>query len=86
MEKRVRKPAHFRAAVGQKINVKTLGPVEGKRHFTGFLFSVDEKSLTLELEKGERLAIPLEAVAMARTVFEFGGQEKPRSKRRKKRD
>jgi len=85
LEKRLRKPEHFRAAVGQKINVKTFGPVQGLRNFTGFLFSADDEELTVETGEGVRVNIPLEAVAGARTVFEFGGQEKPRSKQRKKR-
>ena len=82
LEKRLRKPEHFQAAVGQKINVKTFGPVEGQRNFTGFLFSVDETALTLEMEQGRRVSIPLDAVAIARTVFEFGAGKKPRKKRR----
>ncbi|MHB1361454.1 MAG: ribosome maturation factor RimP [Thermoleophilia bacterium] len=91
LEKRLRKPEHFRAAVGQKINVKTFGPVEGERNFTGFLFSEDGRELVLEMDQGRRVAIPAESVAMARTVFEFGGQEKPRKekprkKKRRKRD
>jgi ribosome maturation factor RimP len=86
LEKRLRKPEHYRAAVGQKINIKTFGPVEGQRNFTGFLFSAGDEALTLELESGKRVTIPLDAVAGARTVFEFGGQEKPSGKRRQKRD
>ena len=90
LEKRLRKPGHFRAAIGKKINVKTFGPVEGQRNFTGFLFSVDDRELALDMEGGRRMTIPLDAVAMARTVFEFsaggkpsGARKKPRKKRRR---
>ncbi|MHB8858669.1 MAG: ribosome maturation factor RimP [Thermoleophilia bacterium] len=91
LEKRLRKPEHFRAAAGQKINVKTFGPVEGERNFTGFLISIDERELILEMDQGKRMNIPVEAVAVARTVFEFGGQKKPQrkkpqKKKRRKRD
>ncbi|MDO8737253.1 MAG: ribosome maturation factor RimP [Thermoleophilia bacterium] len=86
LEKRLRKPGHFRNAVGQKINVKTFGPVEGRRNFTGFLFSADGEKLELELDDGSHLLLPLEEVAMARTVFEFDQQQKPRKQRRKKSD
>lgn len=86
LEKRLRKPEHFRDAVGQKINVKTFGPVEGRRSFTGFLFSMDGEQLELELEDGGRVTLPFKKVAMARTVFEFDQQETPRKKRQKKRD
>jgi ribosome maturation factor RimP len=84
LEKRLRKPEHFRAAAGQKIKVKTFGPVEGKRNFTGFLFSVEGDAVTLDEESGERVTVPLDEIAMARTVFEFGGQDKPRKGGRKK--
>ncbi len=84
LEKRLREPEHFRAAVGNKIHVKTFGPVEGTRNFTGFLFSVDEQALILDTDEGRRVTIPLESVAKARTVFEFSDREKPRGKRRKK--
>lgn len=86
LEKRLRKPEHFRDAVGQKINVKTFGPVEGRRSFTGFLFSVDGEKLELELDDNVRVTLSFEEVAIARTVFEFDQLEKSRKKQRKKRD
>lgn len=86
LEKRLRKPEHFRNAVGQKINVKTFGPVEGRRNFTGFLFSADGEKLELDLDEGARISLPLKDVAKARTVFEFEQLEKPRKKRHKKSD
>ncbi len=86
LEKRLRKPVQFRAVVGQKINLRTFGPVEGKRNFIGFLFSANEETLTLEVEAGRRVTIPFDSVATARTVFDFGSQEKPPGRRRKKHD
>lgn len=84
LERRLRKPDHFRNAIGQKINVKTFGPVEGQRNFTGFLLSADGQALTLDMEENRRMTIPLHAVAKARTVLEFGDKPKPGKKRRKK--
>lgn len=78
LERRLRKPEHFRAAVGKKINVRTFGPVEGQRNFTGFLISADGVQLRLGLDDREAV-IPLAEVARARTVFEF---DKPGSTKR----
>lgn len=69
LERRLRKREHFQAAIGKKINVRTYGPVEGQRNFTGFLVSADSESLSLELEARE-VSIPLNEVARAKTVFE----------------
>ncbi len=74
VEKRLRKPEHFRDVAGEKINVKTYGPVEGQRNFTGFLVSVSNDELVLKLDDRE-VTIPLDDVARARTVFDFGKAE-----------
>lgn len=70
LERRLRTPEHFQAAVGKKINVRTYGPVEGQRNFTGFLLSVEGKALILELEQ-RQVSIPMDEVAKAQTIFEF---------------
>jgi len=85
LERRLRKPEHFLAAVGEKINLKTFGPVEGKRNFTGFLFSAGEGALVLELDQKRRVTIPLDSVASARTVFEFGGARERKQKKHRQR-
>ncbi len=73
LERRLRKPEHFQAAAGKKINVRTFSPVQGQRNFTGFLVSSDRQSLTLE-DEGRVVTIPLKEVSRARTVFEFEKQ------------
>ncbi len=72
IERRLRTPEHFRAAVGKKIRLKTYGPVEGRRNFTGFLRSVTPERLQLETDAGE-VSIGFEDIAGARTVFDFDG-------------
>ena len=83
LERRLRKPEHFAGAVGKNIIIKTFRPVDGQRNFTGFLLSADGQSLRLKLEDRE-LALPLEEVASARLVFDFGEKEKPRRERKKR--
>jgi ribosome maturation factor RimP len=71
IERRLRRPEHFRAAVGQKINLHTYGPVKGQRNFTGFLLSAEGGELRLDVDGGE-VVIRLDDIAHAQTVFEFG--------------
>ncbi len=80
LERRLRTPGHFRAAAGKKINVRTFGPVQGLRNFTGFLVSADDRSLVLDQE-GRQVRIPFSQVSRARTVFEFEKKSPRRSRR-----
>ncbi len=85
LERRLRKPEHFQAAAGKKINVKTFGPVQGQRNFTGFLVSSDSQFLKMSLDgSGHEVSIPLSEISRARTVFEFGKQVPSGSGKRKK--
>lgn len=83
LERRLRKPEHFAVAVGKKIYLKTFGPVEGQRNFTGFLISGDGDALLLKLEE-RQVSIPMDEVASARLVVDFGQTEKPRRGRQQK--
>lgn len=59
---------HFEGAVDSLIEVKTYGPIEGSREFTGVLQSYDPDEKKIELEwEGEPLNIPLSQVAKAST-------------------
>lgn len=59
---------HFEGAVDSLIEVKTYGPIEGTREFTGVLQSYDSDEKKIELEwEGEPLNIPLSQVAKAST-------------------
>lgn len=84
LERRLRKPKHFRDVVGEKISVRTYGPVEGRRNFTGFLIDITATEVVLELEGG-RVTIPFEQIARAHKIFEFPGEElEPQGKKKKK--
>ena len=41
---------HFEAFIGEKIKVKMIRPVEGKREFSGVLESYDDGNITIRLE------------------------------------
>lgn len=43
---------HFNAFIGEKIKVKMIRPVEGKREFSGILESYEDGNITIRLEDG----------------------------------
>jgi ribosome maturation factor RimP len=67
LERGLRRPDHFLAAVGSKVKVKTTPATDGERRFDGVLESADDAGVTIA---GRRLAY--DEIAQARTVFEWG--------------
>jgi ribosome maturation factor RimP len=79
LERPLRRPDHFQAAVGSKVKVKTNPTVEGDRRVDGTLVAADDGGFTVETDAGAR-TLGYDDVERARTVFEWGGQPKPNSK------
>jgi ribosome maturation factor RimP len=79
LERPLRTPQHFRAAVGSAVKVKTTGRVEGERRVEGTLDDADDDGFVVA---GRR--ITYDQVERARTVFEWGGQPKPGGATKKK--
>lgn len=48
INRRLRRPDHFRRYLGKKVRVRTATPVEGRRDFVGILQSVDADGIVLE--------------------------------------
>jgi ribosome maturation factor RimP len=71
LERALREPRHFRRSVGQRVRVKTAGPVDGRRVHEGALVSADAEAIVVASDGGE-LRVPYADVASARTVFEWG--------------
>ena len=67
LERPLRRPEHFRRAVGSTISVKTPG-----RRVRGVVVGADDDSFTLALDDGTQERISYTDVAQARTVFEWG--------------
>lgn len=53
-------------AVGSKVKIKTLWPIEGRRNFSGFLESVEEKNIRIKIQGSELFTVPLHAVKNAK--------------------
>jgi ribosome maturation factor RimP len=65
----LKKPADFNKYRLQKVKVKTVGPIGGRRNFKGILLGFIEDKVQLEVEK-KIYEIPLQNIAKANLVFE----------------
>jgi ribosome maturation factor RimP len=84
LERPLRRPEHYRRAVGDTISVKTR-TAEGTRRRRGRLAAADDDGFTLETDR-ETERITYDDVTQARTVFEWGPAPRPggTTKRKKK--
>jgi ribosome maturation factor RimP len=74
LERRLRTPAHFARAVGEKVTVRTDAGTADVKRVTGMLQSADESGCVLtgpEVPDGE-LRVRYDQIERARTVFEWG--------------
>ena len=69
LERPLRKPAHFRGAVGRRVALRTESPIEGRSRFRGELLSAGDRGL--ELRSGEQtIEIPYEAIVRGNLIDE----------------
>ena len=71
LDRRLRKPAHFAAAVGQQVVVRLTTPQDGRRTFRGVLVGADAETITVALEDGRQVTLPLPELAKAHVVYDF---------------
>ena len=74
LERRLRTPAHFARAVGEKVTVRVDAGTAEVRRITGTLTSADESGCTVtgpDVPGGE-VRITYDQIERARTVFEWG--------------
>ncbi len=73
LERRLRRPDHFRRFVGQQIAVRTQPGVEGERRFEGEIVSADDKGVVVAVtgvpEGSRRLAYA--DIERAHTIFDW---------------
>ena len=87
LERRLRTPAHFARAVGEKVTVRVDAGTADVRRVTGTLQSADESGCTVtgpEVPDGE-LRIAYDQIERARTVFEWGPEPRRTKSERVKR-
>ena len=77
VERPLRRPSEFRRFVGTTISVKSHDPVDDARRHRGLLTEVDDSGIVLEVD-GQHRRFSYDAIASARTVFEWGPAPKPK--------
>jgi len=78
LERPLRRPAHWRGAIGSTASVKTISPAGDTLRRHGVVLGVDDAGVNLEID-GDREHIAHADIVQARTVFEWGAQAKPRA-------
>ncbi len=68
IERELRLPAHFRYAIGKKVDLRFFTPVDGAKQGSGVLTAFDEEKKTLTVDGVE---IPLDKIAKANLHFDF---------------
>jgi ribosome maturation factor RimP len=73
LDRPLKKPEHFRRVEGQKVNLKTFGPLgqPPRRSFRGVLTAVAEDAVTVDVEGAGTFRVPFKDIAKANLEFEF---------------
>ncbi len=71
LDRRLRKPAHFAAALGRDIAAQLDAPQDGRRNFRGVLTAADEASITVALADGGSATLPLVHIARAHVIYNY---------------
>ena len=77
LERKLRRPAHYRKSVGREVKVKTSVPIDGERAHRGVLEEADETGFSVRVD-GVVRHIAFGDVKSAATVFTW--QEKAKRK------
>ncbi len=81
IERALRRPEHFREALGEEVSVK-FHTDAGPRRVRGVLRAFDGDHCVIESDDGGDEEIAITAITQARTVFEWGPQPRQGSKTR----
>jgi ribosome maturation factor RimP len=75
IERPLRTPAHYARAVGDRVKVKTVSPVDDAQVHEGVLLAADEVRIELGVDSTTR-TIPVAQIASARTVVDWSAELK----------
>lgn len=70
VERPLKDAADFARSIGERVRVRTTGPVDGARTHTGTLVAAGDREVTIDTGGGRR-AVAYEDIASARTVFDW---------------
>jgi ribosome maturation factor RimP len=69
LERPVRKPSHFRSAVGRSVALRVDRPIDGRSRFRGELVSAGERSLELRADE-QTIEIPYDTIVRGNLIDE----------------
>ena len=70
LDRPLKKEKDFTWAIGKKIKIRLVSPVNGRRNFTGFLKDFQDNMLHLLMED-KQIALPWQSVKKANLVYEL---------------
>jgi ribosome maturation factor RimP len=67
------RPPHFQKAVGQKVKIKTFGPIGDppRKNFSGMLVGFAENAAQVSVEGAGTFTVPLKDIAKANLEYDF---------------
>lgn len=80
LERPLRTPGHYLAAIGTTVKIKTNPGVDGERRVAGVIASADATSVTVTGADGTTHTIAYDDIERARTTFEWGPANKKGTK------
>ncbi|HEY3765219.1 MAG TPA: ribosome maturation factor RimP [Gaiellales bacterium] len=72
VERPLVRPEHYRRVIGKRVDVRTIEPIDGRRHFTAELVGADDAGIDLEQDDA-RVRIDYSAIRRGRLVFDSWG-------------
>jgi ribosome maturation factor RimP len=85
LERPLRRPEHFRRAVGETVSVKVRDADDVVRRLRGGLVAADERGVTVDAGGAHGSEhVDYDQIIQARTVFEWGAPRKPGKDTKKK--
>ena len=70
LERPLRKPAHFRNAVGRRVSLRTSAEIEGRKRFRGQVLAANDDFLSLGAEGTGPVSIPYAAIVRGNLIDE----------------
>jgi ribosome maturation factor RimP len=71
LDRTLSKPEHFARFTGNMVKIKTFQPINGQKVFRGTLLGLVEGKVSVELETGVVLEIPMTGITKASLEVEF---------------
>jgi ribosome maturation factor RimP len=66
----LRKPAHFRNAIGRTVTLRTANEIGGRKRFKGTVVEADDDGLALGVADSQRVKIPYESIVRGNLIDE----------------